>query len=170
MLREAGLAPEDQGGDVTIQGLKNPELPAAFDSNSIDAAFYPDPAGIAALERPNAKLLLDVKDTWRGGDYPTTVLIAPDKLDPKLQAILRDATRAAVDRIRTDPQGVVADLQREIAALVGEAPSPDKITASLRTNVATTDINADAVAAIVTETRQDKYIDADVPVADLLRP
>lgn len=92
ILKEAGLKPADQGGDVTIVPINPADMPAAFAAKQVDAALVQEPWG-AVLEQQGARLVLSERQIWKGGNYTTTVLVGNTtfmKDNPKItEAILR---------------------------------------------------------------------------------
>lgn len=168
MLAEQGLKASDQGGDVEIQGIKNPEAVAAFQNGSIDAGFYPDPTPIKLLGVDGTTLLADTPQTWRGGRYPTTVIIAKESLDPAARDALLAANQAGIDEITADPDAAAEQINQQITALASDSPSTDQIRESLRSNTPTAALDPGTFADIIGLEKDAGYLENAFDPAEIL--
>lgn len=79
--------------DVTVANMDNPKTFDAFRKGELDGAWLPEPWSSRLVQDAGAKLLLDEKTLWPGGQFPTTVIIVRSEFLQKypqtVQAILR---------------------------------------------------------------------------------
>ena len=99
LLAERNL-PVGAGADqVTIINADNPQTLEAFRSGQIDAAWLPEPWSSRLVLEAGAEVLLDEKELWPGGEFPTTVVIVRTAFlaeHPRtVQAFLRGLVAAA---------------------------------------------------------------------------
>lgn len=100
-LQEQGLV---VGTDVQIANLENPRTLDAFREGSVQAAWLPEPWSSRLVLDAGASVLLDERELWDGGHFPTTVLLVstafvqsyPDTVRALLRGQLA-ATRLATD-------------------------------------------------------------------------
>ena len=126
-LHEQGLKPNDEGGDVSIAAVDNPELLSLFSSGQVDGAWEPEPWPSYLVSEGVAEPFVDEADLWPDGQFATTVLLVNTTfLDahPELVKGLVQANVEAIQLIEDDPAKAKADAQ---AGLVkAGAPSLDQ--------------------------------------------
>ena len=100
-LQEQGLV---VGTDVQIANLENPRTLDAFREGSVQAAWLPEPWSSRLVLDAGASVLLDERELWDGGRFPTTVLLVSTEFlqsyPDSVRALLRGqlaATRLATD-------------------------------------------------------------------------
>jgi NitT/TauT family transport system substrate-binding protein len=75
-LSKQGLRNSVQGGgDVTITPTKNADTLALVKSGKLDGAWVPEPWASRLVLEAGAKVLVDERDLWPGGQFVTTHLI-----------------------------------------------------------------------------------------------
>lgn len=127
-LKQNDLASTEEGGDVTIAPQSNSEGLTAYASGQIDGAWVPEPYVSQYLDQ-GAKLLVDEKSLWPGGDFVTTnVVVRTEFLEenPELVDAFLRAHVQAQDLIQSDPETAKDDVNKAIEALTG-SPIDDKI-------------------------------------------
>ncbi|GGQ99220.1 ABC transporter substrate-binding protein [Deinococcus ruber] len=121
LLHENGLKATDEGGTVTVVPIDPANVPAAFASKQVDAAIVQEPWG-AYVQAQGARLLVNEKGIWNGGDYTTTVLVVNTDYAKKnpdaVKALLRGHV-AAINFINTNNAGAQLAIGRQIAAFTG---------------------------------------------------
>jgi len=126
-LHDQGLRANDEGGDVSVAAVDNPELVGLFRAGQVDGAWEPEPWPSLLVAEGLAEPFVDEADLWPGGEFTTTVLLVnttymdahPDTVEK-----LVEANAQAIERIREDPDGAKASAQ---AGLVkAGAPSLDQ--------------------------------------------
>jgi NitT/TauT family transport system substrate-binding protein len=65
----------DGSGDVAINPTDNSQSLKLFQDGKIDGAWLPEPWASRLVLQAGAKVLVDEKDLWDKGEFPTTVLI-----------------------------------------------------------------------------------------------
>lgn len=122
ILKDNNLKAKSDGGDVNIIPIPPADTIAAFAGKRADAALVPEPWG-AALEAQGHKVIGDEKTVWRGGKYPTTILIVNTKFaqaNPALVAAFLKAHTDAVDFLNKSPAAAQAAINAQLFKLTGE--------------------------------------------------
>ena len=148
LLHENGLKTADEGGDVTVVPINPADMPAAFASGQVEAALVQEPWG-AVLENQGARLLVDEKGIWAGGDYTTTVLVVNREYAEQYPGTLRallGAHRQAVAFVQDQPDEARAAVTRQLEEMTGKRPSDAELQKALSRTQVTWDINADTLA------------------------
>ncbi|WP_045234147.1 ABC transporter substrate-binding protein, partial [Deinococcus pimensis] len=148
LLKENGLVPQDQGGDVIIVPIDPANMPAAFAAKQVDAALVQEPWG-AVLEQQGARLVLNEKQIWKGGDYTTTVLVGSTRFmsqNPELtQAVLRGHL-AGIAYIRKSNAAAQKAVSDEIFEITRQRPDRDVLFKALARTRVTDEIELDKLA------------------------
>ena len=126
-LHDHGLRANDEGGDVSVAAVDNPELLGLFTSGQVDGAWEPEPWPSLLVAEGVAEPFVDEADLWPGGDFTTTVLLVnatymdahPDTVEK-----LVEANAQAIERIHRDPDGAKASAQAGL--IKAGAPSLDQ--------------------------------------------
>ncbi|NYE95473.1 NitT/TauT family transport system substrate-binding protein [Psychromicrobium silvestre] len=96
-LADNGLKVATNGGnDVTINPTENAQTLKLFQDGKLDGAWLPEPWASRLVLEAGAKVLVDEKDLWKDGQFPTTILIVnktflkdhPDAIKSLLKAQL----------------------------------------------------------------------------------
>ncbi|ABY24338.1 sulfate-binding protein [Renibacterium salmoninarum ATCC 33209] len=75
-LANNGLKVATNGGnDVTINPTDNAQTLKLFQDGKLDGAWLPEPWASRLVLDAGAKVLVDEKDLWKDGEFPTTILI-----------------------------------------------------------------------------------------------
>lgn len=147
LLKENGLAPTDFGGDVTIVPIDPANMPAAFASKSVDAALVQEPWG-AVLESQGAKLVLNEKRIWKGGDYTTTVLVGNTKFmaqNPEVTAAILRGHLGGIAYIKNSNAAAQKALSDEIFEMTRQRPDRDVLFRALARTQVTPNINLETL-------------------------
>jgi NitT/TauT family transport system substrate-binding protein len=127
-LKEQGLAPTEDGGDVSIAPQSNSEGVVAFAAGQIDGAWVPEPFVSQYLDQ-GAKVLVDESELWPDGEFVTTnVIVRTEFLEqyPEVVDAFLDAHVQALELIKKDPDAAKADVNSALQALTG-SPLDDNI-------------------------------------------
>jgi len=123
LLKQEGLVTVDQGGDVTVYQVENPDILTLFAKKELDAALVPEPWG-ARLERDgNGKVLLNWKQVWRDGNYPSAVVIVRTrflKAHPDIVEKWLTAHWKLTNRIKANPAAATAKVNEQLKILTGK--------------------------------------------------
>ncbi|HXF73680.1 MAG TPA: ABC transporter substrate-binding protein [Actinomycetota bacterium] len=126
-LHEQGLRTREEGGDVAVAVVDNPDLPGLFRSGGVDGAWEPEPYPSLLVAQGLATPFLDEADLWPGGRWVTTQLLVNTTYLGAHPEVVRRLVRANVEAIRMmneDPERAKRVAQSQLA-LAG-APSLDQ--------------------------------------------
>lgn len=124
-LNDKGLA-----GQVQVTNLENAQTLDSFKKGDVQAAWLPEPWSSRLVLEAGATVLLDEKELWPEGKFPTTVLIVrtgflrdhPQTVRALLQGLLD-----AVDYAATNKADAQAAVNTQLKALTGKALSDEVI-------------------------------------------
>lgn len=123
LLSEQNLTSGTGPDQVTIVNADNPQTLEAFRSGQIDAAWLPEPWSSRLVLDAGAEVLLDEKELWPGGQFPTTVVIVRTAFlaehPQTVQALLRGLL-AATDWAASDPAAARRAVNDALAELTGK--------------------------------------------------
>lgn len=106
-LADNGLRTDiNGGGDVAVVPQDNATTLTAFSTGTIDGAWLPEPWATRLIRSGGAHELVDERDLWPDGSFPTTVLIVSARyLDDHPAAVRRllDGLIDTLDAISADP-------------------------------------------------------------------
>ena len=109
-LKENNLTNGTGPDAVTVQNIENPRTLDLFKSGQVAGGWLPEPWS-SRLVDAGAKVLVDEKTLWPGGEFPTTVLIVRTQFlqehPQTVEALLR--ADAEVDRLRECGPGAGQD-------------------------------------------------------------
>ena len=126
-LHEHGLRARDEGGDVSVAAVDNPELVGLFRAGHLDGAWEPEPYPSLLVAEGLAEPFVNEAELWPNGDFVTTVLLVNStymEANPDVVADLVRANVEAIELFQEDPETAKAAAQ---AGLVkAGAPSLDQ--------------------------------------------
>ncbi len=79
LMKEKGLKPKAQGGDVEIFNISGGDQITAFVKGQVDAIWTVEPWVSRLVSEANGKILFEEKDLWPEGKYATTLLVVRKK-------------------------------------------------------------------------------------------
>jgi NitT/TauT family transport system substrate-binding protein len=126
-LEENGLKTNDEGGDVNVLEVDNPELPHLFERGDLDGAWEPEPYPSLLVSEGIAEVYVDEADLWPEGQFVTThLLVSTPYMDqhPDIIRKLVEANVQAIELINEDPDTAKAAAQAEL--ITAGAPSLDQ--------------------------------------------
>ncbi|MBZ9712135.1 ABC transporter substrate-binding protein [Deinococcus multiflagellatus] len=121
ILNENDLKSKADGGNVTITPVAPADVMAAFAAKRVDATLVPEPWG-AVLEAQGHRIIGTEKTVWRGGNYPTTIVIVNAKFaqaNPALVTAFLKAHTDAVAFLNKSPAAAQAAVNKQLLALTG---------------------------------------------------
>lgn len=122
LLKEQGLKAQADGGNVTVTAVPPADVLAAFAAGRVDATLVPEPWG-AVLEAQGHRMIGNEKTVWRGGQYPTTVVIVNTKFaqaNPALVTAFLKAHADAVAYLNKNPAAARTVINAELEKLTGQ--------------------------------------------------
>ena len=129
-LKDNGLVTTTAGGgDVTIIPTENAQSLTLFKRGDIDGAWLPEPWASRLVLEAGAKVLVDEKSLWPGGQFVTTNIIASkpflDKYPGTVRSILQ-ANNSAIKYIAGNIVPAKDIVQEQIKKWTGK-PLPDSV-------------------------------------------
>lgn len=76
ILKDAGLEDRSRGGDVDIIQAGGSDTMTLLERGDISAALVPEPWGAIIAQSESVEILLDEKELYRQGKYPTALIIS----------------------------------------------------------------------------------------------
>ncbi|KXK62991.1 sulfonate ABC transporter substrate-binding protein [Micromonospora rosaria] len=133
-LKKQGLKTDTSGGgDVSVLPTPNSEIITAFGSGALDGAWVPEPHLSRLILEHGAKVLLDEKDEWPGGEFVTTHLIVRKEFldkNPGLVKKLLEGHIAAVDFVNGNQEQAAKAANDQLQALSGNTLKEEILKAS----------------------------------------
>lgn len=128
-LNDAQLKVVNQGGNVQVLQVKNPDIYSLFNRKQLDGALVPEPWGSMLLKDGKGKILLDWNQFWRKGNYSTLAVVVntkflekhPDLVEKWLQAHV-----AITQKIKKNPTWAKKIVNDQLKVLTGK-PIPDAV-------------------------------------------
>jgi NitT/TauT family transport system substrate-binding protein len=130
-LRDQGLRTSTTGGggDVTIVPTDNATTLTLFKKGDIDGAWLPEPWASRLVLEAGAKVYLDEKSLWPGGQFVTTNIIAAQPFLAKYPGTVRSILQANNSAIKYIAANVTKSkdvVQEQITKWTGK-PLPDAV-------------------------------------------
>jgi len=99
-LLKNGYKTTENGGNVTVIPVNNPDIVTLFLKKSIDGAWVPEPWGAKLVKEANGKILVDERDLWPNGKFVTAQIVVrtdylkshPDVIKKLLEAHVDETT------------------------------------------------------------------------------
>jgi NitT/TauT family transport system substrate-binding protein len=126
-LDQNGLRTTDEGGDVRVLPVDNPELPQLFRAGQLDGAWEPEPYPSLLIEEGLAEPFVDEASLWPDGRFVTThLLVSTTYMDahPEVISNLVEANVEAIRFMQENPDEAKATAQAEL--IEAGAPSLDQ--------------------------------------------
>jgi NitT/TauT family transport system substrate-binding protein len=133
-LKENGFVLKEQGGDVEVIPLKNPDQLMLFLKKEIDAAWTVEPWVSRLVKEGNGKVFLDEASRWPQGEYVITHLIVSTKFlkeHPDLVEKWVEAHVSLTDWINKNKEEAKRVMNKEIEKETGKALPEDVLDSSL---------------------------------------
>lgn len=165
-LREQGLKPTSLGGTVQVLPQPNPEIMQLFRRGDIEAAWVPEPWASRLILEAGGHVLVDERDLWPNGRFPTTVLIATRKALEHRREDVKAIVRAHVEltrRAQADPEGFAARTNTAFKNLTTKSISGPVLKQSFSRLELTTDPMREQLVEVAAHSKLIGYI----PNADL---
>jgi NitT/TauT family transport system substrate-binding protein len=126
-LEENGLRTTDEGGNVRVLPVDNPELPQLFRAGQLDGAWEPEPYPSLLIEGGLAEPFVDEASLWPDGRFVTThLLVSTAYMDahPEVVSRLVEANVEAIRFMQEEPGAAKATAQAQL--IEAGAPSLDQ--------------------------------------------
>ncbi|WP_026423061.1 ABC transporter substrate-binding protein [Actinokineospora inagensis] len=122
---------------VKVQNTENSLALEEFKKGNVQGAWLPEPWSSRLVLEAGAKVLVDEKDLWPNGEFPTTVLIVSTTFlndHPQTVKALLKGLVASVDYAKQDVPGAKDAVNKQLKALTGKdltGPTTDRAFANL---------------------------------------
>ena len=138
-LLDHGYKTKENGGNVEVLTVKDPDIITLFLTKQIDGAWVPEPWGERLVKEANGKILVDERDLWPpDGKFVTANLVAktdylknnPDVIKKLLEANLNE-TNWINNNNNSNRTNVINAFDTELQKLTGKTIDQDVLNASL---------------------------------------
>lgn len=133
ILKNAGLKPSYKGGTVEIVHSENSYIKTLMSNNDIDAALVPEPWGTRLVQELDAKILLDSKELYANGNYPTTVIVVRKDFYDKNKDLVEKFLKAHIELtnfMNKNKEKSKKIINKELKALTGKSLKDNVINVS----------------------------------------
>lgn len=123
LLSENDLSDTTKGGNVEVVPVSNPDIKVLLENGGIDAAYVPEPWASRLLYEIEAKILLDEREVFMGGDYSTALVIGRREFVEAHPEVVKGFLRAhleATTYLKDESEMAKAILNNQIEALTGQ--------------------------------------------------
>ncbi len=165
LLSEEGLKTVDAGGDVTVNASSNADILNLMDNGSVDAALVPEPWGTTIENTGNAQVLLNDKEVFLDGNYPTAVVVASTDFTeehPQLVKEFLEAHEEAALYINENMDEARSIVNAEIESATGKALEEEIIQNAFTRMTVDTQLNKDAIMKFAEISKEEGFI-SEVP-------
>jgi sulfonate transport system substrate-binding protein len=142
-LKQNGLTANPDGtGDVSVNPQDNAATLDQFKAEHIDGAWLPEPWASRMVLEAGAKVLVDERSLWPGGQFATTNLVVSTTFlaaHPDTVKALIDGQIAANQWITSDPTDAQTLLNDQLKKLTGKALTGAEIQRAFSEQTATDD-------------------------------
>lgn len=123
-LKTQGLSvAEDRKGDVRLTPLSNPDILTLFIANRLEGAWVPEPWASRLIHEGGGHVLVDERELWPDGAFPTTVVVTTTKVlqtRPREVAAILRAHLALTKRWGADPAAFARQTNDAFQKLTGK--------------------------------------------------
>lgn len=165
ILSDEGLKTVDAGGDVTVSASSNADILNLIDNGSVDAALVPEPWGTTIENNGNAEILLDHKQVFLDGNYPTAVVVASSDFigsHPDLVEEILEAHEEAALYINENMDEARSIVNAEIEDATGKAIDEKVIENAFTRMTVDTQLNKEAIMKFAEISKAEGFI-GEVP-------
>jgi NitT/TauT family transport system substrate-binding protein len=122
------LAGNDLTDRVEVTNLENAQTLDAFRGGQVQAAWLPEPWSSRLVLEAGATVLLDEKELWPDGEFPTTVVVVRtqflDEHPETVRAFLRGLV-ASIDYATSNEADAQAAVNTQLKELTGKSLTPE---------------------------------------------
>lgn len=165
ILEENNLKTVDEGGDVTVSASANADILNLIDNGSVDAALVPEPWGTTIEKNGNAEVLLDEKEVFLEGNYPTAVVVVHQDFMEKYPDLVKDFLQAHEDTtvyINDNQDEAMGIVNTEIESVTGKSLADDVIKGAFTRMSISTALNQEAIMKFGDISKKEGFI-GEVP-------
>lgn len=164
LLKENGLKPTTEGGDVTVSAVANADVANTMERGDIDAALVPEPWGATLLEK-GAELVLDYDQVYLQGKYDVALVVVRKEFmesNPELVEKFLEAHNSATEKINNDLEASLKIINKELDDATGKSLSENIIKESFTRIGVSTEINKTSISDFAKISKEQGFIN-DIP-------
>jgi NitT/TauT family transport system substrate-binding protein len=173
LLRQAGLQDTAHQGTVEVLQAESSDVLRLLQLKQIDAAIVAEPWGARLEKEAGASIMVDWRGVWRGGRYPSAVLVMREpwrRAHPALAERWLQAHRETVAWIRAEPEAALDRCGEAVRRHTGKS-LPRETLARAFTRLEITDrVDAEALDAFQGLMREAGYLREPISVDGLVAP
>ena len=129
-LIKNGFKTTDQGGNVALVAVANPDILTLFLKKQLDGAWVPEPWATRLVKEANGRIFLDERSIWPGGKFVTAnIAVSTDYLknNPDVISKLLSAHVNETLWINNHKNDAIKALNVELKKLTGKAIAEDEL-------------------------------------------
>ena len=150
---------------MTVNASSNADILNLMDNGSVDAALVPEPWGTTIENTGNAQVLLNDKEVFLDGNYPTAVVVASTDFieeHPQLVKEFLEAHEEAALYINENMDEARSIVNAEIESATGKALEEEIIQNAFTRMTVDTQLNKDAIMKFAEISKEEGFI-SEVP-------
>jgi NitT/TauT family transport system substrate-binding protein len=161
-----GLTPKERGGTVEIIPIKPADVAGLFQRGELDAAWVPEPWASRLACEGTGDRIIDEKDLWKAGTFPTTLIVARTKFleqhaDQVAQLLAGHV--ATVRWMEQNQKESMDTVNNELKRLTGKALPKEVIQQAWDHVKFASDVDMDGLAAMVQAMSAAGYLKGNQP-------
>jgi NitT/TauT family transport system substrate-binding protein len=133
-IQDNGFRTTEDGGNVTVVPIANPDILTLFSKKEIDGAWVPEPWGARLIKEGNGRIFLDERDLWPDGKFVTAnIAVSTDYLKNNPD-IIKKLLTAHVDEtnwINSHKEEAIKIFNTELKKLTGKTIPEDELREAL---------------------------------------
>src|ERR687890_527571 len=134
-LLDNGLNTIENGGNVEVLTVKNPDIVTLFVTKQIDGAWVPEPWGETLVKEGGGRIFVDERELWppEGKFVTANIIVRPDYLqnNPDVIKKLLEAHIDVTNWISSNKTAAIEPFNVELQKLTGKTLTEDILNASL---------------------------------------
>jgi NitT/TauT family transport system substrate-binding protein len=134
-LLDNGFNTIENGGNVEVLTVKNPDIMTLFVTKQIDGAWVPEPWGETLVKEGGGRIFVDERDLWppEGKFVTVNIIVRPDYLqnNPDVIKKLLKAHIDVTNWINSNKTAAIEPFNVELQKLTGKTLTEDILNASL---------------------------------------
>jgi NitT/TauT family transport system substrate-binding protein len=130
-IQDNGFKTTENGGNVTVVPIANPDILTLFLKKEIDGAWVPEPWGARLIKEGNGRIFLDERDLWPDGRFVTAnIAVSTDYLKNNpdvIKKLLTAHVNETINWINTHKEEAIKTFNTELKKLTGKAIPGDEL-------------------------------------------
>ena len=129
-LLENGYKTVENGGNVTVVPVANPDILTLFLKKQLDGAWVPEPWGARLVKEANGRIFLDERTLWPGGKFVTANIAASTEYLKNNPGVIKKLLAADVNEtswINSHTDEAIKAFNTELKKLTGKSISEDEL-------------------------------------------